>query len=161
MHKIERDLGKCASVSNIGSAFSRARRNDPSGQNLTDRSRLGYSGARFCGDRNVRGDHAPSRASTPQSTSRHAPAGRQRSAARRRSRTRPRILPPPGNRVRRPIRTKLHGKKRERGRDSYDFDLESMDLVRRRHKRPVYCVQSWHATELDAMKVIETPYCTQ
>src|SRR5271157_5223924 len=50
--------------------------------------------------------------------------------------------------VRRPIRVKLHGKKREHGRNSRDFGLESADLFRRRRKEPVYCLQSWHAIRI-------------
>src|SRR5208337_4309440 len=38
-------------------------------------------------------------------------------------------------RVRRPSRVKLHGKKREHGRSSCDFGLESPSLVRDRYKR--------------------------
>jgi hypothetical protein len=45
----------------------------------------------------------------------------------------------------RPIRVKVHGKKREHGRHSYDFGLEAAVPFRHRHQLPVCCVQSWHA----------------
>ena len=76
----------------------------------------------------------------------------------RRFRHRDRVSAAPGGRqfqgsscsswVRRPIRAKVHGKKREHGRNSYDFGLEIPDLVRERHKRAIYCVQSVRAISI-------------
>lgn len=48
--------------------------------------------------------------------------------------------------ARKPIRAKTYGKKRERGRNSYDFDREVAFLLRFRYGMPVYCVQSWRAS---------------
>jgi hypothetical protein len=38
----------------------------------------------------------------------------------------------------------MHGKKREDGRNFYNFGLEIPDLVCERHKPAVYCVQYRH-----------------
>jgi hypothetical protein len=45
----------------------------------------------------------------------------------------------------RPIRVKVHGKKREHGRHSYDFGREAVIPFRYRCGLPVYCVQSRRA----------------
>jgi hypothetical protein len=55
-----------------------------------------------------------------------------------------------------PIRAIVHGKKREHGPNSYNFDRDIPDLVRERHKRAVYCMQSWNAIRIGRDGVLTT-----
>jgi hypothetical protein len=52
----------------------------------------------------------------------------------------------PDYRAGRPARVKTHGKEREHGQNSCEFERWGLDLVRLRYGLVVYCVQSWRAS---------------